>query len=288
MTGAGTHSGMQLCADSQKYRRFSYPGDRELGYGSLMSRARKRHVQQELPMPSRRDKNGQLRGGARKGAGRPNKPGRASERHEVRKVFRPGEPVHVILRAHRDVGSLRKGVILHAIRDALITVFRLDDFHVVHFSVQRTHIHMLVEAQGRVALAKGMQAFGISAAKHINALIVDDQGRRRRGSAFPDRYHVRILSTPTQVRNCISYVLNNWRHHGEDRGKRSRTWKIDPFSSAITFEGWKEREAEGGRFVQPPTFVSPLVWEPVTWLLRIGWRKRGLISAFEIPGNGHE
>lgn len=256
-----------------------------------MARARERHVQQSLPMPRRRDRNGQLRGGARPGAGRPKlrtQDGRASERHEVRGSFRPNQPLHVIMRAHRDVGSLRKDEVLHAIRDALITVFRLDDFHIVHFSVQRTHVHLLIEAQGRTSLAKGMQAFGISAAKHINALLVDREGRRRRGPVFPDRYHVRILSTPSQVRNCLNYVLNNWRHHREDRGERSRHWKIDPYSSAITFEGWKEREADGGRFIQPPTFVAPLVWEPLTWLLKIGWRKRGLISAFDVPGGGTE
>jgi len=256
-------------------------------------RALKKHVQQSLARYAKPlDKNGQLRGARkgekRKGVGRPTKGPRAGERHEVRKAFRASEPVHVIMRSHSEIGSLRTGEVLHAIRDALITVFKLDDFHIVHFSVQRTHIHLLVEATGRAALGRGMQAFGISAAKHINALIRDEHGKRRRGAVFPDRYHVRILKTPRQVRNCVAYVLNNWRHHGEDQGTRSQTWKIDPFSSAITFEGWKEREAEGGRFRQPPTFFSPLVWEPSTWLLKVGWRTYGLISAFEVPGGGAE
>ncbi|MEO8548594.1 MAG: transposase [Kofleriaceae bacterium] len=255
----------------------------------MARRGLKKHVQQSLARYSKPlDKNGQLRGARkgekRKGVGRPTKGARAGERHELRKAFRASEPLHVILRAHPGVGSLRKGQVLHAIREALITVFKLDEFHIVQFSVQRTHIHMLVEATGRRALGKGMQAFGISAAKHINALIHDKHGRRRRGSVFPDRYHVRILKTPRQVRNCLAYVLNNWRHHGEDHGPQSRTWKIDPFSSAIAFEGWREREAEGGRFIQPPTFLAPLVWEPSTWLLKIGWRRHGLISAFEVPG----
>ncbi|MEO8549667.1 MAG: transposase [Kofleriaceae bacterium] len=253
----------------------------------------KRHVQQTMSRYAKRlDKNGQLRGAPkgkqRKGVGRPKRGARASERHETRLAFKSSEPVHVILRAHPDVGSLRKGAVLHAIREALITVFKLDDFHVVQFSVQRTHVHLLVEAMGRQALAKGMQAFGISAAKHINALIRDEHGKRRRGSVFPDRYHVKILKSPRQVRNCLSYVLNNWRHHGEDRGPRSRSWKLDPFSSAVTFEGWKERATRDGRFVQPPAYVAPLVWAPSTWLLDVGWRKAGLISAFEVPGGGTE
>jgi len=180
--------------------------------------------------------------------------------------------------------------VFQAICEALITVARLaDTFHVVQFSVQRTHIHLLVEARDRLALGDGMKVFGISAAKHINALIRDKEGRRRRGSVFPDRYHVRILTKPREVRNCIAYVMNNWRHHGEDKGVHSSSWILDPFSSAVTFEGWKEREHRPRmRFVQPPGYVAPLVWPPSTWLLNVGWRKYALISAFEVPGAGHE
>ena len=194
--------------------------------------------------------------------------------------------MHVILRAHGDIRSLRTPDTLFAIREALITLAkREDEFRVVHYSVQRRHIHMLVEATDRMALARGMQAFGISAAKHINALLVGPDGRRRRGSVFPDRYHAVILKSRKQVRNCLSYVLNNWRHHDEDR---QRAWQLDPYSSAVTFEGWKERAARGGRFVQPSSYVSPLVWDARTWLLSEGWRIYGLISAYERPGGGDE
>ncbi|MEO6773515.1 MAG: transposase [Kofleriaceae bacterium] len=261
----------------------------------MARRPLRRHQQQSFRAYAKPlDKNGQLRG-ARKGerrkrVGRPKRGPRASERHEQRLVLRASEPAHVILRVHGEIGSLRKHDIFHAIREALITVWKLEDsFHVVQFSVQRTHVHLLVEARDRLALAKGMQTFGISAAKHINALIVDEHGKRRRGSVFPDRYHVKILKTPRQVRNCLSYVLNNWRHHGEDNRERTRTWQLDPFSSAVTFEGWKEREARPGqRYVQPPDYVAPLVWAPRTWLLTVGWRRYGLISAFEVPGGGDE
>jgi hypothetical protein len=88
------------------------------------------------------------------------------------------------------------------------------------------------------------------------------------------------------VRNCLAYVLNNWRHHEEDRRAPSH---LDPFSSAVAFEGWKEREMrDGARFVQPPGYVSPLVWAAKTWLLSTGWRRYGLIGAYEIPGRGDE
>ena len=261
----------------------------------MAMRARRRHEQQSFPTYAKPlDKNQQLRGARkgerRKNVGRPKKGPRASERHKTRLALRASEPAHVILRAHSDVGSLRRSDIFHAIREALITVGKLEDsFHIVQFSVQRSHVHLLVEATNRLALAKGMQTFGISAAKHINALLRDEEGRRRRGAVFPDRYHVKILKLPRQVRNCLSYVLNNWRHHGEDKAERARTWQLDPFSSAVTFEGWKEREhRDGQRYVQPPTYMAPLVWAPRTWLLNVGWRRHGLISAFEVPGRGDE
>jgi len=261
----------------------------------MARRGLKRHQQQSFPRYSKKlDKNQQLRGARkgerRKNVGRPKKGFRASERHKTRSVLRASWPAHVIMRAHTDVGSLRREDVFHAIREALITVAKLEDsFHIVQFSVQRSHIHLIVEASDRLALAKGMQTFGISAAKHINALIIDAEGERRRGPVFPDRYHVKILKTPRQVRNCLSYVLNNWRHHGEDKSERARSWHLDPFSSAVTFEGWKEREGRlGQRYVQPPDYLSPLVWEPKTWRLRVGWRRYGLISAFEVPGRGDE
>ena len=215
-----------------------------------------------------------------RGRGRPIKGDRKGEGHRKRPRLRSTEPVHVVLRAHADVGTLRTPAMMHAIRDALITLAkRADEFRVVQFSVQRRHVHLLVEATDRMALARGMQAFAISAAKHINALL------GRRGSVFPDRYHSVILRSRKQVRNCLAYVLNNWRHHEEDR---SVSWQLDPFSSAVMFHGWKERAARGGCYLRPPTYVSPLVWPPKTWLLAHGWQLYGLISAHERPGPSTE
>jgi len=256
-----------------------------------MPRARKRHVQQSLPMPHRRDKNGQLRGGARDGAGRPKKPkeqGRASERHRVRPAIKASQPIHVIMRAAPSIGTLRKDDVFGAVRHAtrLVARHHEETFRIVHLSLQRTHIHMIVEANDRRALWQGMKAFGISVAKQINALIGERTGERRRGSVFADRYHAAVLSTPKQVRNTLAYVLQNWKHHGEHDKPMQRAWKIDPYSSAIGFDGWKERD--GVPFRLPEDYEALFVWRPRTWLLKVGWRRWGLISIAEIPGGGSE
>src|SRR5688572_11750248 len=178
-----------------------------------MPRARKRHVQQELKL---------TRGGKRRGAGRPAKGPRSSEKHKKRPVLKKHEPVHVIIRATPEIETLRLGVTYRAIRKALVTTFKRDNFRIVHLSIQGTHVHLLVEADHRLALARGMQSFQISAAKHVNAAISNRRKLRRRGGVFVDRYHAVILRSPRQTRNALAYVLNNWRKHREDRDSVSR------------------------------------------------------------------
>jgi len=109
-------------------------------------------------------------------------------------------------------------------------------------------------------------------------------GTRRKGQVFIDRFHMRILKTPREVRNAVAYVLNNWRRHEEDRANHAKAWKVDPFSNGWQFAGWKERQGEWLAYRTPPTYESLITWFPRTWLLREGWRKHGLISIHEIPG----
>jgi REP element-mobilizing transposase RayT len=165
-----------------------------------------------------------------------------------------------------------------AIRWATLTAARRDDFRIIHASIQRTHVHLLVEAHDRVSLARGMQSFEISAARLINRA----HRRRRRGTVFPDRYHPHILATRSEVRHATTYVLNNWRRHGEHR-RAPRHWKLDPFSSAITFADWRELEHTPLLYRAPPGYEPLVVWRPRTWLLRAAWRHHRRPSAYDVP-----
>ncbi len=244
-----------------------------------MARARKRHVQLELP---KLDKNGQRRGGKRPGAGRPKKGERASERHKTREAFKPSHPIHVTLRVAAEIASLRGFKTYHAIRAALVTTYARDRIRIVHVSIQGTHLHLLVEANNRTELARGMQGFEIAAARKINAAISKRLGRRRRGTVFPDRYHAVIIRSPRQARSEIAYVINNWRRHGESQLRIASGWRIDPFSSAPSFDGFKNLDA--GAIEWPATYTPLPVWKARTWLLSTGWRKHGLLRTNEVPG----
>src|SRR3954469_21532284 len=111
------------------------------------------------------------RGGKRRGAGRPPKGPRAGSPHQERPFLHARYPVHVTLRAVGIVGNLRRRCVYQAVREATLITARREDFRIVHLSIQRTHIHLLVEADDKRALARGMQGFQISAAKHLNAAI---------------------------------------------------------------------------------------------------------------------
>jgi REP element-mobilizing transposase RayT len=180
-------------------------------------------------------------------------------------------PVHVTLSLDEALPNLRspelRAVIEVAIREARE---RFDDFRVVHYSIQRHHIHLIVEAQHAKALSRGMQGLCIRLAKAINRRL------KRRGRVFVDRYFERILKTPRQVRNCLVYVLANGRKHAAQRRKvLERDW-TDPCSSAAHFDGWK-------RPLQPPAGPGPPTEAPTTWLLGVGWRRHGLIAFDEAP-----
>jgi REP-associated tyrosine transposase len=225
------------------------------------------------------------RGGKRRGAGRPPKGARAGSSHKERPFLHARYPVHVVLRTVRAVGSLRRRRVYQAIRQATLTVARREDFRIVHLSIQRTHVHLLVEAADKAALASGMQGFQISAAKHLNAAISRGKpGPRRRGAVFPDRYHAEIITSPRQARHTLSYVLSNWRKHEEDRVQPMSSWRIDWFSSAAMFPDWTEYGDAAFLWRGPPTYEPLQVRRPQTWLLRAGWKKcTPTISCREVP-----
>jgi REP element-mobilizing transposase RayT len=225
------------------------------------------------------------RGGKRPHAGRKPNGKRAGAPHRARPALAARHPVHVVLRVANAVGNLRRRRAYHAIRIATLVVGQRDNFRIIHLSLQRTHVHLLVEAEDQYALARGMQAFQISAAKHLNAAISKGQpGARRRGAVFPDRYHAEIITSPRQARHTLSYLLNNWRRHGEDRHGPMQAWTIDWFSSAIAFVDWAEYGDSPVLWRGPETYEPLWVRQPSTWLLRVGWKRHGLISYREVPG----
>jgi REP element-mobilizing transposase RayT len=236
-----------------------------------MARSRKR-TQQELVF--------RTWGGKRAGAGRKQVNVRKSEPHRRRPKITNNMALHVALRVAPDVRRMRRMDAYRAVRKAMVVALVRSDFRIVHVSIQGNHVHLVVEASSKEALARGMQGFQTSAARRLNAIDTDRRGRVRRGSVFVDRYHAEIVTTPTHARHTLAYVLNNWRRHNEDCAPGADHWLVDRYSSAVSFTGW----ADGLNWILPRDYEPLPVAAPQTWLLREGWKLGGAISIYETPG----
>lgn len=171
-------------------------------------------------------------------------------------------------------GNLRRPAIHDAVRGSLTTIGKHDDCRVVHVSIQRDHIHLLVEADDREALARGMRAFQISLAKRINRAVSSPAKKRRRGQIFVDRYESFVLETPREVRDALVYVLNAWRRY-----EKASPGALDPYSTALVFDGWKEPITDR----DTSSFAPFVIWPPRTTLLTTRWRAGGKIARGEVP-----
>jgi REP element-mobilizing transposase RayT len=72
----------------------------------------------------------------------------------------------VTLRLRRDVPSLRTHRLVREVERSLRVSCERGRFRVVHYSLQRDHVHLLVEAENALALGSGMQSIGARIARH--------------------------------------------------------------------------------------------------------------------------
>ena len=149
------------------------------------------------------------RGGARPGAGRPRKY-RSRMPHRSREPIPGYCPVLVTLR----------------VRD--------DD-----------HVHLIVEAAGKVRLANGMKSVGARFARCVNRTF------GRRDAVLKERFHHVVKRTPTEVRRALAYVLLNVRKHYRQRRKRIPPVVLNGASSGLWFDGWRGRSPPPGRYADP-------------------------------------
>jgi putative transposase len=248
-------------------------------------------------------------GGARPGAGRPPKGKTAGVSHLRRPSLSRHHPLHVTLRVQRGIASLRGRSLFAVVRRALAAGKAQFGFSLVHFSVQRDHLHLIAEAKDRRALARGVQGLSIRVARAVNRQL------ERTGRLFADRYHARALKTPRSVRMALRYVLLNVRKHTrapqgsagdlvERRAAASRAPQgsagedalpvgfVDPCSSAPWFGGFS-RPAElafGARAARDEWACSsgssePPVASARSWLLARAALQPGSFDVDEVPGS---
>lgn len=233
----------------------------------------RRSPQLSLPLAARK-----RRGGRRDNAGR--KPGpNPGLHHGSREAFPRPLPVHVTLRVRDDVPSLRLVPVVREIERSFAAGCARRGFRLVHYSLQDTHAHLIVEARDRGTLGHGMKAIGARLARAVNRVT------GHRGRVLADRYYLQLLATPRHVRNALRYVLLNARHHAKKaRVAMTKALRIDPASSGRWFDGWTRwPRASGTAWASSEPPFRPVA-RPRTWLLAVGWRRHGLIDPADVPG----
>jgi len=144
--------------------------------------------------------------------------------------------------------------VFEALRGAIARAL-LDRFRVIHFSIQQDHGHFIVEGDEARRARGGMHGLSIRLALAVNRVL------GRKGKVVGDRYHVRPLATPRQMRTSMVYVLLNFRKHLRAPAG------VDPRSSGPHFTGWQHAPTDTNGF--------PATVAPTTWMAAIGWRRAG-------------
>ena len=230
------------------------------------ARARTRERVRQLELPLKRP-----RGGKRKGAGRKPKGERAGVSHKTRvDLEAAANPIHVTTRIQAHLPSLRTPPRRHVIEGCLCMAKERFGMRIVHYTIQSNHLHLIVEAEDRHALAKGMQGLLVRIAKNLNKHSFD-----RKGKVFADRYHAREAKSLREVRNVLVYVLRNATKHGP------HFVGIDEYSSGDWFDGWERAPSSPPG---PRALVTCV--PPRGWPTRVGWKLRyPLIRFDESPGS---
>jgi hypothetical protein len=140
-------------------------------------------------------------GGARENAGRPARGPVASERHTTRPHLASWFPVHVIARVDASLRVMSQRDAYTTIRRAVKLSLARTNFRIVRLAIHAQRLELLVEADDKHALARGMQGFQVSAARAVNRAI------RRKGTVFPDRYRMKILRTTSAARAAVRTAI---------------------------------------------------------------------------------
>ena len=195
------------------------------------------------------------RGGKRKGAGRRAAGGKAGVKHQARARVTRNTPVFVTTKVIAGMPSLRSAEEEAVVLRAFCEVSRLGAIRIVQYSIQSNHLHFVVETRSAAELSRGMSQLSIRIARRLNKLW------GRKGKLWKERFHSRVIGNPRQMRNVLSYCLNNGHKHGVWHDES----RPDPFSSSRWFEGWRNHRPEA-RGEACPVVVAR------SWLASQGWR----------------
>ena len=91
--------------------------------------------------------------------------------HARRRELESRFPVHVTVKLRQGLGSLRHAAAYEMLRLAFVEGCERRGFRLVHYSVLSNHIHLLVEAEDRPSLSRGLQGLLVRIARGLNIVV---------------------------------------------------------------------------------------------------------------------
>src|SRR5688572_23718552 len=110
------------------------------------------------------------RGGKRKGAGRKRCSATPRMQHVKRESMSRHEPLHVTLRVRSGTRSLRCGREFAVIRRAFCEARERNGMRLVHYTVNHDHMHLIIEAESRDSVSRGINGLKVRLARQLNKL----------------------------------------------------------------------------------------------------------------------
>lgn len=141
-------------------------------------------------------------------------------RHIKREKFYKSRSLHLTIKVRENKADIQNKRILKALHHAIIRA-RLKKLKIIHYTLEYNHVHLLVEAENHHVAHQAMQALGISLSKAINKI------KRKTGTVYKYRYHLRKITGLRDLKNVTNYIFNNGIKH-----KRTRT-QLDPYNSRV-------------------------------------------------------
>lgn len=136
-------------------------------------------------------------GGKRRGSGRKrvHSPGVA---HRIRETLNRRTPLHINFRYKT---MIRNKTTFRLLKRAILNG-RKAGLRIIHFSFQKNHVHLIIEADSNQVLTKGMRSVTVTMARGL-----------KRGRIQAQRYHLHVLKSLRETKNAVHYVLFNEQKH---------------------------------------------------------------------------
>ncbi len=176
--------------------------------------------------------------------------------------------MHITVRLSEGVTSLRSKTAFRLFRNA-VKASQVSGLRILQFAVLGNHFHLLAEADNSQDLTSGMKSLNIRLALGLKKLAT------LKGPVTKDRFDLKILKTPTQVRNALIYILANASKHF----KRRKVF--DWFSSFAVFnETHILKTIRDDLLWEKPKIpdrvresLKEILAAPRSWLATAGWKK---------------